>query len=98
MGNHVISSDWKVWMIDFTRAFRTFRKLYDVKALGRIDRRLYDSLRALTRESLDSATVPHLSRRERLAILDRRDLLLEHFDARIAAEGEYAVICSRPGH
>jgi hypothetical protein len=98
LGNYVISSDWKLWLIDFTRAFRTFRKLYNVKELGRIDRRLYESLQRLTEESLEEATAPYLGKRERKAILARRDLLLEHFDARIATEGEDAVICSRPGH
>jgi hypothetical protein len=98
LGNYVISSDWKLWMIDFTRAFRTFRKLYNIKELGRIDRRLYESLQRLTQESLEEATAPYLGKRERKAILARRDLLLEHFDRRIAAEGEDSVICNLPGH
>ncbi len=98
LGNHVISSDWKLWMIDFTRAFRTFRKLYNVKALDKIDRRFYEALPGLTEESLEAATDPYLGKRERKAILIRRDRMLEHFNARIEAEGEDAVICSLPGH
>ena len=98
LGNHIIDKSWKLWMIDFTRAFRTFRKLYSVKDLDKIDRRFYDGLRRLTAESLEAATTPYLEKREQKAVLIRRDLLLEHFDARIAAEGEHAVICTLPGH
>ena len=98
LGNHLIDKNWKLWMIDFTRAFRTFRKLYDAKVLDTVDRRFYDGLHRLTEESLQRAIAPYLGGRERKAILVRRDLLLEHFDARIAEEGEDAVICTLPGH
>jgi hypothetical protein len=98
LGNHLIDKNWKLWMIDFTRAFRTFRKLPDVKVLDTVDRRFYDGLQRLTEESLKEATAPHLGGRERKAILVRRDLLLEHLDTRIAEEGEDAVICTLPGH
>jgi len=98
LGNFVISTGWKLWMIDFTRAFRTFRELYNVKKLSRIDRRLYESLQRLNAESLEAATAPYLDRRERKAILARRDLLLKHYDGLIAERGEEVVICRWSEH
>ena len=98
LNNHLIDADWKLWMIDFTRAFRTFKKLFNPRSLDTIDRRLLASLQSLTAESLEQATGEYLNARERGAILARRDLLLEFFNARIEAEGEAAVVCDRPGH
>jgi hypothetical protein len=98
LNNHLIDADWKLWMIDFTRAFQSFKKLFNPRSLGTIDRRVYRSLQNLTPAALEQATKDCLEGSERKAILARRDLLLEYFDAKIAAEGEAAVICDRPGH
>ncbi len=51
--NQLITADWKIWLVDFTRAFRPFRKLFKPSNLWRIDQPLFDSLRALTHERVD---------------------------------------------
>jgi hypothetical protein len=98
LGNYLIGSDWRLWMVDFTRAFRRHRELQEPHLLQRIDRRLYDGLRSLTLEALRRETAPHLTRPEMRAVMARRDLILGVFATRIAAQGEAAVVCDLPGH
>jgi hypothetical protein len=98
LGNLLITDDWRLWMIDFTRAFRMSRKLRSPKQLGRIDQRFYDGLRSLTRERVEHELGPFLRKLEVDGLLARRDLILAHFDAAIAEKGEARVICKRPGH
>ena len=98
LGNFLIAKDWKLWMVDFTRAFRRHKGLQEPRLLQRIDRRFYDSLRALDLAALQRETAPHLTRQEMKAILARRDAILKVLDARIADRGEAAVICDLPGH
>ena len=94
LGNHLITSDWKLWLIDFTRAFRPFRKLFEPENLRCIRRDFYEALRDLRAETLEEATRTSLTGRERKAVMVRRDLLIELYDARIQTEGESVVFCS----
>ena len=98
LGNLLIDKDWKLWMIDFTRAFRTFKQLYDPEHLTRIDLRLYEGLRGLDAESLERTMGHYLLAAERRALLARRDRIVAHFDALIEAQGDIAVICRIAGH
>ncbi|MCW5981009.1 MAG: hypothetical protein KIT09_23205 [Bryobacteraceae bacterium] len=92
LGNLVITQDWNVWMIDHTRAFRIQTTLRDPNNLQRCDRLLLEQLRKLDRESLTKALYPMLMKAEIGGILARRDLIVKHFEERIAAEGEDAVL------
>lgn len=98
LGNLLIDKDWKLWMIDFTRAFRTFKQLPDPVSLTRIDLRLYEGLRKLDAQSLKQKLGDYLLAAERRALLERRDRLVAHFDALIAEQGDLAVICRIRGH
>lgn len=98
LGNFVITKDWRLWLIDFTRAFRRYRRLPEPELLSWIDRRLLEGLRALTLDALRRETAPHLTRPEMKAVMARRDAILEVIAARIAASGEAAVVCDLPGH
>jgi hypothetical protein len=44
LGNLLITRDWKLWMIDFSRAFRLHKKLKNQKNLVCIDRHVYSGL------------------------------------------------------
>lgn len=90
--NVLITPDWKVIMIDFTRAFRLQADLYNAKDLPKCDRALFEKLPALTRESIQQAVGDHLTRFEIDAVLKRRDLLLAHFQQLIREKGEAAVL------
>ena len=98
LGNVLITKDWKLWMVDFTRAFRLYKKLKDPKGLVRIDRRFYNGLRALTEDILTQELRPLLTNPEVKGLLARRDLLLEFFHREIAKRGEAAVIRDMPAH
>ena len=51
-GNLVITTDWQIWMIDHTRAFRMHKDCANLKGLRQIDRKLLANLRDLSRQSL----------------------------------------------
>jgi hypothetical protein len=82
-GNLIWAKDWKMWLIDHTRAFRLARELRNSSDLSRVDRELLQAMgRSLNREEIQS-------------VLARRDLLVKFFDTRIAERGEAAVLYSR---
>lgn len=92
LGNVLITSDWKLWMIDFTRAFRHTRQLPSPDGLTRCDRQLLAALRTLNRAEVETATRRYLGRGEIAAMMARRDLIVAVFDRRIAALGEASVL------
>jgi hypothetical protein len=91
-GNILWTRTWDMWLIDHTRAFRLGRTLVKPDQLTRIDRGLLAQLRSLTAETLRAATKGTLTEGEQAAVLARRDLIVAHFDARIASRGEAAVL------
>jgi hypothetical protein len=91
LSNILIGADWKLWMIDFTRAFRRTRDLEKTSGLTRCDRRLLARMRALTKEQLREATRPFIGGSEIDALLARRDRIVEFFEKRAAERGEARV-------
>ena len=87
-GNVLWTSDWSMWLIDHTRAFRLGKELVAPADLTRCDRRLLDGMRALTAESLAKAVGDSLTKEEQGAVLARRDLIVKHFDDRISKLGD----------
>ncbi len=87
-GNLLWTSDWSMWLIDHTRAFRVGKELVAPNDLTRCDRRLLDGMRALTAESLAKAVGNSLTKEEQAAVMARRDLIVKHFDDRISKLGE----------
>lgn len=92
LGNVLITPDWRLWMIDFTRAFRTQTDIRYPNDLPQVDRTVLARLRALDGPTLRSATTHCLSDFEVDAVMKRRDVLVAHFDALIAAKGGRAVL------
>ncbi len=98
LGNVLITNDWQIRLIDFTRAFRRMKSLRAPKNLGRVDRRIYDALKALNEGQLMAAMGSLLQKGEVRAIVARRDRIVDFFDKEVAKKGEEAVICGRRGH
>ena len=92
IGNVLITPDWKVMMIDFTRAFRLQSELVYAKDLGKIDRALLAKLDTLTYDSVKKATGDFLTRPEAEAVMKRRDVIVAHFKKLIAELGEEKVL------
>ena len=91
-GNMLWTSDWKMWLIDHTRAFRPQVQIMEPVRLTRISRSLLENLRRLTPQALEAATGDYLTGSQRSRVLERRDLLVRHFDERIARLGESGVL------
>ena len=90
--NVLITPDWKVMMIDFSRGFRLQPVLMHDKDLGKIDRALLAKLEALTKEQVSAVTKDFLLNREIDAMLVRRDMLVAHFKKLVAQLGEDKVL------
>ena len=87
-GNILWTSDWTMWLIDHTRAFRLNHKLTSPERLTRIDRDMFTRLRGLTRESIEKTVGDSLRKDELSALVARREALVKHFEDRIARAGE----------
>jgi hypothetical protein len=92
LGNVLITEDWKIWMIDFTRAFRLYPKLANPNDLERCDRRVLEKLRTLDANTVYERIKPHLTKWEVKALIARRDRILERFQGLMAEKGEAAVL------
>jgi hypothetical protein len=91
-GNLLITTGWRIWMIDFTRAFRRWPRLQSPQGLERCDRKLLEALRKMTQEDLEAALKETLSRVEIEGLYARRDLLVQHYEALVRERGESAVL------
>ena len=92
LGNVLITEDWKLWMIDFTRAFRVFDDLENPKNLVRCDRQLLEKLKLLDAAVVEQKTKGHLTKGEVQALMARRDKILARFQKLIAQKGESEVL------
>ena len=91
-GNLLWTKDWTLWLIDHTRAFRLGKELMKPDQLARCDRALLAALRALTFDAMNKAMGDVMRKDEMNAVLVRRDLIVKHFEDRIARLGEATVL------
>lgn len=91
-GNILYSEDWHLWMIDFSRAFRTFPDLHDAKLLTRCDRQLFAALKRLDAAELSARTKQYLTGTEVKGVMARRDKIVALFEKLIAEKGEARVL------
>jgi hypothetical protein len=94
LGNFVITNDWKLWMVDFTRAFRAHRDLLDSDQLVCIDPKFQEALRGLSEESVKDELGRLLSRFELEGLLARRGKIIGFFDHKAAAQGRDQAFCA----
>ncbi len=92
LGNLVIDKQWRMWMIDHTRAFRLQTKLLNEKNLVMCDRKLLASMRKLDEDTLEEQLQPFLTKGEIKAMLTRRDLIVKYFEDAVKQKGEGAVL------
>ena len=90
--NVLITEDWKIWRIDFTRAFRLHKELKGVSDLSHCDRQLLAKLKALNQDELLERTKHYLTKDEVKALMARRDKIVEQFQKLIAEKGENEVL------
>jgi hypothetical protein len=90
--NVLIGEDWKIWRVDFTRAFRPNRDLRDANNLVRCDRQLLEKLKTLNAEQLSDKTKHYLTKDELKAVIARRDKIVARFEQLVREKGEAAVL------
>jgi len=90
--NVLISADWRIWRIDFSRAFRLSKDLRNPKDLVRCDRQLFEKLKTLDGNELAGKTQHYLSKDEVKAVMARRDKIVAQFQKMISEKGESEVL------
>jgi hypothetical protein len=91
--NVLIGEDWKIWRVDFSRAFRSQKDLKNPKQnLVRCDRQLFEKLKALDAKEVAEKTKHYLDKDDVKAVMARRDKIVEHFQKLISEKGENEVL------
>lgn len=80
LGNLLIDTGWRIWMIDHTRAFRVYDALKAPGNLSRMDRGVLEKLKTLDKATLRKVMDDYLSPSEIDTMLKRRDLIVQHFE------------------
>ncbi|HUQ87334.1 MAG TPA: hypothetical protein VM096_07230 [Vicinamibacterales bacterium] len=87
-GNLIYDSDWHLFLIDHSRAFIDKKDLKGIAPLGRVDRKLWEKMQALTMESLTAGLNDWVGDKEKKALLARRDLMAKNIQELVAKRGE----------
>jgi hypothetical protein len=90
--NTLISADWRLYMVDFSRAFRTSDKLQYPHSIQRCSREVLTRLEALTREMVTGAVGHHLEPSAVTGLLARRDRIVERIRELVKERGEGLVL------
>ena len=90
--NLLITNDWTIWMIDFSRAFRRWKKIRKPDWLVRCDRNLFRAMSELSRVELEAELSDILDDHELDGVWARRSLIVDHFRVLIDERGEDEVL------
>ncbi|MBZ5586298.1 MAG: hypothetical protein LAQ30_29750 [Acidobacteriia bacterium] len=74
--NLLITGDWQVWMIDHTRAFRTWKKLRNPAAITHCTPELLERLKSLRKRDVEAEMGALLTPAEIDGLMARRDLIV----------------------
>ena len=80
-GNIVYTKDWRIWLIDHTRAFRKNSDLKVPARVTRCDREVYEKLKALDRQTLKTEVGKQLDDGQIKSLLARRDAIVKKLDS-----------------
>jgi hypothetical protein len=90
-GNLLVGHDYRIWLIDHTRAFQPQSELLDPGKLEKVNRRAWDRLGAMSDDDLKDTVRDDLDVQQLQALVARRALLVEHVQRLVAERGEAAV-------
>jgi hypothetical protein len=91
LGNILRDDQYRLWLIDHTRAFQPERQLLNPEALARVKRQVWDRLLATTKKDLKVLLGDYLDGKQIDALARRREALIEHVEGLVADRGEGAV-------
>jgi hypothetical protein len=80
--NLLIDKQWRIWLIDHTRAFRAQKAIRDPKMLVNCDRKLLARMKDLTTADLNREMKDDLDKGEIQGLLARRDLIVKFFESK----------------
>jgi hypothetical protein len=92
INNVLLDPSFRVYAIDFSRAFMAYDDLRSKEDLTRFSRSVLEALKALDRPTLDAKLGRWLTRPQRDCILKRRDKILALAAERVREQGEAAVL------
>ena len=81
MGNILYLKDWRLVLIDHTRAFRKFSTLKVPAQITRCDRLVYEAMKKLDRETLKKEVGKQLDEGQIKSLLARRDAIVKKLDS-----------------
>lgn len=90
--NILIDSNWRIWLIDHTRAFRRNSNLVHPYLVGTCERTLWKNLQALDQKTAKKEFKGLLLGSEIKAIFKRRDEIVKHLRKLIQEKGETQVL------
>jgi len=90
--NVLIGENWKIWRVDFTRAFRLQKDVLSYKNLVRCDRDFFQKLKDLDPNQAAAQTKGYLNKEELKAVMARRDKIVAQFNKMITEKGENNVL------
>jgi hypothetical protein len=90
--NMAITNDWKVVLIDHTRAFSAVPKLMNPEELTMCRRPVFEKIKGLSAPAIQEAVNGYLTKSEIDGIMKRRDLIVEHFKKLMAEKGEATIL------
>jgi hypothetical protein len=90
--NVLVGENWKIWRVDFSRAFRLSKDIKDPKNLVKCDRQLLEKLKTLDGNELRQKTKNLLTPLEVEALMARRDKIVAFFQKLAKEKGETEVL------
>lgn len=91
-GNLIIDHQYRLWMIDHTRAFQRKSSPFQVESTDHVSRDVWERLQTLERDDFEQAFSGLLESAEVSFFMDRREQLIAHIKALIAERSEAAVL------
>jgi hypothetical protein len=80
-GNIIYTKDWRLWLIDHTRAFRKHTDLKNPTKITRCDRQVFERLKALDLPTLKKELGRQLDEGQIKSLLARRDAIVKKLEA-----------------
>lgn len=91
-GNLLVDAQWKLWLIDHTRAFGRDSALPQPETVRRCSRPLWEAIRGLDKSKIEQRLSSYLSAAEIRALIGRQQELIELLEQKISELGEERVL------
>ena len=88
LGNIIITPDWRIWLIDHSRTFKSIDILKTEKQMTFFPKSLMENLRKLDEAALTANCGNYLRPPEIKTLLKRRDMILQYYEKLLAQSGQ----------